>query len=328
MIMNPPPYFSRFSLTRLRVWIILLFCSLNSFQKIQGQNRIPDSNGWRKPFKIDSSGFDYSLIQIFGKSTPELEKAIALYAPFIISDHNGEKYVITDYSILSKIVKDKSLYIIGNPELDRNLNEKVPFDNFGSNLFMAIWDLGMKNFSQLKGNERFLDGLNALAKQNLCLYLGRVYRKCHHSYTEKEKKSFWKNSHDFEEVLNDLNSILSLHENKLKNSFKERSEKFNEIDSLGRNGLETNESSLEIQDIIQTLYIPRWKVYRNYIQDCLDNRKKPDIKYINEKMRALEKSWVFQSPPETKPKKIDLEQRASTLFSIYQKYQGINFRVE
>lgn len=287
MFMKPLPYYFKALFLR-SLFGIGISTGFFYYNSVSGQKMNLASNGWRIP-KINDSTIVFSKDSLYRNPLTR--------------------------------------YIFVLPQLDKNPNDLVPFNNDEANTFMSIWDKKMVELSRNKEDITFLKALNELSIHILLLDLGRCYRKCHHSFTEKGKTSFRKNSTHFQQILLDLNTLLSFEINphSFPSTYRQDLEG---TDSQGRNGLESNASFWEIRDLIKDVYIPRWVIYKEYIQDCLDHHKKPDINWINEKMRSQELTWINQFKLKPKSPIISNQKWTQSLQSLYAKYQEINFTIE
>jgi hypothetical protein len=321
-------YFSeskKFNSGNLRLFLGFVLIPLGLSGQMNKEVKYPFQTA--KP--VDSSGIENLALQYFGQYASDLDFGNSLGNSLKLNSLNFKSvYRDSDDLHFHYILKNAFLYITALPQLDKNPNALLPFDNDDSNTLMALWDKAIQDLSKRRGDKAYLQKLNDYSYQVLELYLGRIYRKCHHSYTENEKRSFRKNSQEYVNILMDIQKLSVFKGPAHFKNYVSRLKLFHNPDSLDPNRLERGQEALDYPEIILSLYIPRWNLYRDYIQDLLDNRKKINRVLINEKMRNWERIWLNSPPMRIKKPSSSGKEWEDTLLSIYKKYQGINFRIE
>jgi len=261
-------------------------------------------------------------LEIFGSENMEIEEALKIFLSISRKDSAfGSDKTKGKSSFDSHIPWEKSsLYLTGKPQLESNPNDLVPFDNSYSNALMAAWDHCINAYPALKNNTHYQEFTQLIQNQVLLLYSGRLYGKCHHSYTESEKASFPKNSLLYLNLLKDFTKLEI--DGTYSDHFSEMNRKVLLAHLKSRNG---GMEFLHYSDFVRNCLVPRWELYRNYVQDCLNNRKKMDTSFINAQMQSLEDKWVMEKPG-GKPR-VKMETKENILY-FYNKYKEIRFFLE
>ncbi len=242
------------------------------------------------------------VIHEFGESQIELEEAYKILMPIYIRPLKDKKPIpgnTTLNFIENSLYKEDSIFL--NATNLPNLWLKpfslytglhIPLENY-SNLYLSVWDHFLNVFPVLKNNNRYQTSLFSLSSHILVLDLQQYYSKCVHSLSEKEKSSFRKNSHEFLRILTDLQYIP----------------------------LKSKPKTYWI------VYKSHWEFYFEYLQNCLDTRKKPDTIFINKTLRKK----VSEILPNSNHEPFYLEsekKKLKFLISLYNKYKNENFNYE
>ena len=217
------------------------------------------------------------IFQKFGKSNQHLE-----FAYQILNSLGWEND--------PDLYENEANYVFNYPQMDQNPNNVVSIhDPFPVSLW-ACWDELILAEPDMKNNNFYNEELKSFTVRLLFIEAGIIYRKCHHSFTEKEKGSFHKNSNNFMLLINSLGRVKYY-------------------------GL--------YRDSINSFYAPRWKIYFEYLQSCLDNRKKIDKAFIEKQLS------VFLPNREKNQKLLYLKSSLiELLVAIYQKYNTPQFPFE
>lgn len=251
-------------------------------------------NVWRSdPINLDHWLYSY-VYRRYGRRSPDINAAWQILKNTVYSggkSEGGPESIIT-----------------GRPTFEQNTawtNTTLTYDPLR---LVKAWDLFIKSADTLQNSDGFQYDLVDLTRQVMANYASPLQQKFVQAFYDYDKASFDKYSHQFLELIDDMNALLATRKDFLLGSWLEDARKwginkeeadlyeFNARDLItlwgDKNSPLHDYSCRQWSGLLEGFYKPRWKMFFHRANSSLENHTHIDMLAFDEEVKNWEWVWV------------------------------------
>lgn len=198
--------------------------------------------------------------------------------------------------------------ITGRPTFEQNTTMTYTSFNYYPMQLVKAWNLFIGSADSLKNSDGFQFDLVDITRQVLANYATPLQKEFVKAYEKNDRKNFDKYSHQFLELITDMDDLLGTRKDFLLGRWLGDARKcgftddeknlyeFNARDLItlwgDRNGQIHDYSNRQWSGLMNGFYKPRWEMFFQYVDSCLENQVSVNITAFAEQVKDFEWQWV------------------------------------